>query len=123
MFIKHLRKKWAKLDTMAIKKLRNNYLHSWDVDKEHTMSFKELLNQEQKTYSEYTPAVIIANKEKTQLYLEEVLKHPEWWGEKYVTERDAKSKAKKVWPAPPNHFEARQKKLEIYKLLGVKQNK
>ena len=104
LFIKNLKKKWVKIDTMVIKRLQNKYPCVWDVDKEHVMSFRVCLNQEQKTYSESTPAVVITEEEKQRHYLEEVLKHPERWGEKCMTEWDGKNKAGEAYTAPPTHF-------------------
>ena len=108
---------------MAIKRLQNKYFRGWDADKEHIVSFKVRLNREQKAYSESALAVTITDKEKAQHCLEEVLKHPERWDKKCVTEWDEKREPDKAWPAPLNHFEARQKKLETYEMLGGKQNK
>ena len=44
-FIEHLEKKWVKLDTMVVKRLRAKFFRGWD-EAEHVMSFRIRLNRE-----------------------------------------------------------------------------
>ena len=45
-FIKHLKKKWVKLDTMVIKHLQNKFFRRYDINAEHVASFRIQLNRE-----------------------------------------------------------------------------
>ena len=120
-YIQHLQNLWAKVDTLVIKCLKNNFFRGWDEDK-HIISFNVQLEKEQKKIRELTPPIQITDDELKQHWLEEMLMRANYFDQKCCTEFEALPAIQKQWPAPATHYEKRNTELEDYEQLGNQRN-
>ena len=120
-FIEHMQKKWVKMDTLVISRLRTKFFRGWEED-EHLISFRVRLLREQKKLKGYSTPVEIEDVDLCQHYMEEILKKSDLFGERCIIKWNTKPAPDKVWPHPHVYFEKRMKDVEEYEAIGGRGN-
>ena len=120
--ITHLETKHVILDTVVVKRLRENYYRGWDNANEHIESFGVRLSREQRKLRQYVPPIVISDADKTQHYLEQMWTRTDIFDEKFMTTWTAKTIAQKTFDRARAYFEAKVKAIADFKAAGGQVN-
>jgi len=118
-FLEHLKTVWCRLDTSAIKEMKDAYYEEWDSDT-HITKFISKLNKGEKALAR--DGIVITAEDKLQHFILQMYAS-NCFDEKQMMEWEKKPTADKTWANATNYFKEIIREQETYAKLSGRSSK
>ena len=118
-FLNHLKTVWCRLDTNAIKEMKDAYYEEWDSDV-HITKFISKLNKEEKALAR--DGIVITAEDKLQHFILQMYAS-NCFDEKQMMEWEKKAQADKTWANATSYFKDIIREQETYAKLSGRTSK
>ena len=118
-FLNHLKTVWCRLDTNAIKEMKDAYYEEWDSDV-HITKFISRLNKEEKALAR--DGIVITAEDKLQHFILQMYAS-NCFDEKQMMEWEKKTQADKTWANATSYFRDIIREQETYAKLSGRSSK